>query len=96
MTSFLMIFGLFVDIVLFIIIAQAIMSWLVAFNVLNISQPFVRQIYMALGQLTEPLYRPVRRFLPSTGGIDLAPLIIIFGLFAIETVLRNNFGQTAF
>ncbi|MEM9783337.1 MAG: YggT family protein [Pseudomonadota bacterium] len=90
MTSFLTIFSLFVDIVLFIIIAQAVLSWLVAFNVININQPFVRQIYMALGQLTEPIYRPIRRLLPDTGGIDLTPLVIIFGLYAIETILYNN------
>jgi len=92
MQSFLAIFNLAINLVFWIIIIQAILSWLVAFDVLNLRQPFVYQIWSGLGRMTEPLYRPIRRFLPDMGGIDLSPLIVIFCLIAIQRVLLINFG----
>jgi len=96
MTSFLMIFNLAIDIVFWIIIVQAILSWLVAFEVVNLRQRFVYQIWSGLNQVTEPLYRPIRRFLPDMGGIDLAPLVVIFGLFALQVVVNNNLAPLAY
>jgi len=63
-----------------ILIAHVVMSWLVAFNVLNSRQPFVRQIGMALWRMTEPVLAPVRRLLPNLGGIDISPIIVIIAL----------------
>jgi len=78
-----MILALF-DIILFllnflsiIVIVQVICSWLVAFNVINLQQPFVRAIYTGMDRITEPLYRPIRRLLPDFGGLDLSPIVLI-------------------
>ena len=96
MASFLAIFNLAVDLIFWVIIIQAIMSWLIAFNVLNMRQQFVWQVWNALNRLTEPLYRPIRRFMPDMGGIDLAPLIVLFALFALQVVVNNNLASLAY
>jgi YggT family protein len=74
----------------FLILAQVIMSWLVNFQVLNIRQPLVRQIWDGLNRLLEPLYVPIRRILPPMGGLDLAPLIVLIAIYALQIILRNN------
>ena len=90
MTSLLLIVLLAINIAFYIVLAHVIMSWLITFNVLNLSQPFVYQIWSGLNRLLEPIYRPIRDALPNTGGLDLAPLIFIFLLYAAEIVIRNN------
>ncbi len=90
MTSLFQILMLLLDVALFIVIAHVIMSWLINFGVLNIRQPVVAQIWDGLNRLLEPIYRPIRRLLPNMGGLDLTPLIVILGLYAIEIILRNN------
>lgn len=90
MLSLLSIVFLILDIVFWIIIVQAILSWLLAFNVLNTGNQFVRSLYLGLGRLTEPMYAPIRRILPDTGPMDLAPLVVLVLLYAIQIVLRNN------
>ncbi len=90
MTSLYQILSFALDIVWFIIIAHIIMSWLVGFQVLNLRQPLVAQIWYGLNRVLEPIYGPIRRMLPSMGGLDLAPLIVIFALFAARTILYNN------
>ncbi|MCF6272738.1 MAG: YggT family protein [Rhodobacteraceae bacterium] len=90
MTSLFQILSFALDIFWFIIIAHIIMSWLVGFQVLNLRQPLVAQIWNGLNRLLEPIYGPIRKILPNMGGLDLAPLIVIFGLFAIRTILYNN------
>ncbi len=92
MTSIFMILMLLIDVAFFIILAHIIMSWLINFGVLNMGQPIVAQIWNGLNQLLEPIYGPIRRRLPAMGGLDLAPLIVILGLYVIEIVLRNNAG----
>jgi YggT family protein len=72
-----------------IIIAQAILSWLVAFNVINTHNDFVRQLLYALDRLTDPLYRPIRRILPDFGGIDFSPMVVLLILFALRTLLSG-------
>jgi len=96
MASFLAIFNLAIDIVFWIIILQAILSWLVAFEVLNLGQPFVYQIWSGLNQVTEPIYRPIRNILPNMGGIDLSPLVVLFGLYALQIVVNNNLAPLAY
>ena len=90
MTSIYMILMLLLDVALFIVIAHVIMSWLINFGVLNMRQPIVAQIWDGLNRLLEPVYGPIRRRLPQMGGLDLAPLIVILGIYIIEIVLRNN------
>lgn len=69
-----------------------IMSWLIQFQVLNIRQEFVAQIWYGLNRLLEPIYGPIRRVLPNMGGIDLSPIVVLLGLQAIRIVLINNIG----
>jgi YggT family protein len=70
-----------------VIIAQAIFSWLVAFNVVNTNSNFVRAVWTALDRLTEPLYRPVRRLMPDFGGIDFSPLVVLLAIWVISRLL---------
>lgn len=71
-----------------LLIASAIMSWLVAFNVLNTRNQVVYMIWETLGRLTEPLLRPIRRIMPNLGGIDISPIIAILGLQFINFLAR--------
>ena len=77
------------DILKFFIFAHFIMSWLIVFNVLNPYQPIVRQIWNGLTRLLEPIYGPIRRVLPNMGGLDLAPLVALLLIFALERILRT-------
>lgn len=72
------------------IFAHFIMSWLISFNVLNINQPLVGQIWQTLQRVLEPLYGPIRRYMPHLGGIDLSPIVALLGLEAIRIILMNN------
>ena len=78
-----------------IIIVQAILSWLVAFNVINTHNDFVRQVLYALDRLTDPLYRPIRRILPDFGGIDFSPMVVLLILFALRTLLGGVAAEIA-
>jgi len=90
MTSLYQILNLILDVVWFIMIAHIIMSWLINFQVLNLHQPMVGQIWHGLNRLLEPLYSRIRRFLPATPGLDLAPLVAFLGIIAVRIILRNN------
>ena len=74
----------------FFVFAHFIMSWLVNFQVLNVRQPFVAQIWYGLNRLMEPIYGPIRRVLPNMGGIDLSPIVVLIGLFFLERLLINT------
>jgi YggT family protein len=73
----------------YIIIAQAIISWLVAFNVINTYNDFVRSFLAALDKLTEPLYRPIRRILPDFGGIDFSALVVLLLIYVARILLSG-------
>lgn len=90
MTSLFQILMLILSVAKFFIFAHFIMSWLISFQVLNIRQPFVQQVWYGLNRILEPLYAPIRRLLPAMGGLDLAPLVVLIGIYALEIVLRNN------
>ena len=90
MSSLVGILLLIINVAWWIIIVQAIMSWLISFNVLNVRQPLVYQIWSGLNRLTEPVYRPIRNFLPPMGGLDLTPLVVLLGLSALRIVIENN------
>jgi YggT family protein len=79
-----------------LLIASAIMSWLVAFNVVNTRNPIVNTIWETLGKVTEPMLNPIRRILPNLGGIDISPIIAILGLQFINILARNLLGGLAF
>ena len=90
MQSLLQILLLLLDVAWFIMIVHIIMSWLISFQVLNLHQPFVRQIWDGLNRLLQPIYDPIRRFLPNTGGLDLAPLVALIAVYALRIILINN------
>lgn len=72
-----------------VIILQVILSWLLAFNVLNASSGGLRNFIQALGRLTEPLYRPIRRLLPDFGGIDFSPLVVLILIYVLRMLLSG-------
>ena len=90
MTSLLQILLLIIDVLWFIVIIHIIMSWLINFQVLNLRQPLVAQIWDGLNRLLEPVYGPIRRALPAMGGLDLAPLVVFIGIYALRIILTNN------
>jgi YggT family protein len=77
----------------YIIIAGAVMSWLIAFNVINPYNQFVRALWQGLNALTEPVLRPIRRLLPDLGGIDISPLVLILICFFIQSVVLTNLAK---
>jgi len=80
MNPFLWLILTVINVYFWIILAMVVLSWLVAFNVVNRSNPYVRQIGYALERLTEPLLRPIRRVLPDLGGIDISPIVLLIGM----------------
>ncbi|MBK8440778.1 MAG: YggT family protein [Rhodobacter sp.] len=90
MTSLYQILMLILDVVQFVILAHVIMSWLINFQVLNLRQPLVAQIWDGLTRMLEPLYSQVRRIVPAASGIDFAPLIVLLAVFVLRIVLQNN------
>ena len=83
---------LILDVVWFVMIAHIIMSWLINFQVLNLRQPLIAQLWDGLNRILEPLYGPIRRLLPNTGGLDLAPLVVFIGIIILRQALANNAG----
>ena len=85
MNNIIDILSLLLNVAFFIMIVHIIMSWLINFQVLNLRQPFVFQLWSGLNRLLEPIYQPIRRFLPDTRPLDLAPLVA----FDIIIILRD-------
>ena len=80
-------------VVYFVMIVHIIMSWLINFQVLNLQQPLVSQIWVGLNRLLEPIYEPIRRILPNTGALDLAPLIALLIVISMRAyILPVIFG----
>jgi YggT family protein len=83
---------LLLRVAMYVIIAQAILSWLLAFNVLNTTSHAVRSIALGLDRLTSPLYRPIRALLPDFGGIDFSPMVVLL-LIQIARMLLDGVGK---
>jgi YggT family protein len=75
------------DLYIWILIASAIFSWLYAFNVINSRNQFVGMIGQALFALTEPVLRPIRRFMPNLGGVDISPIVVFILIYFIQQVI---------
>ena len=73
----------------YVIIIVAIMSWLIAFNVINVYNNVVRAIWDGLNALTEPLLRPIRRMLPTFSGLDISPLILLLLIFLLQDIIAK-------
>ncbi len=90
MMSLIQILLLILDVLWFILLAHIIMSWLIQFNVLNLRQPLVAQIWDGLNRILEPIYSRIRTFLPAMGGLDFAPLVLLLAIYALRIVIINN------
>jgi YggT family protein len=73
-----------------IVIIQFVMSWLIQFDVLNLRQPIVQQAWVGINRITAPIYRPLRKIIPSVAGMDFTPIIVIFGIRALQILLIQN------
>ena len=78
---------LLLRVAMYVIIIQAILSWLVAFNVINLHNDFMRSFLRALDRMTEPLYRPFRKILPDFGGLDFSPMIVLLLIIMLKDYL---------
>ncbi|MEG3088821.1 YggT family protein [Sphingomonas sp. PB4P5] len=81
------------NVIWWIIVVQAILSWLIAFNVINTQSDAVRTIWEALRRITEPLYRPIRRILPDFGALDLSPLVVLLILYILMNIIIPNLAM---
>lgn len=77
------------NIYMMIIVVQVALGWLIAFEVINVSNPQARNLINLLHRATEPVYKPIRKYVPPIGGIDLTPLIVIIGLSFFGNILIN-------
>jgi YggT family protein len=94
--SLFQVLDLLLRVLTYLIIAQAIISWLVAFNVINTYNDFVRSFLNALDRITEPLYRPIRRILPDFGGIDFSPLVVLLLIYVVRILLSGVAADVAY
>ena len=90
MTTIVQVIFLILDVFRFFVIAHLVMSWLLRFEVLNIRQEFVGQVWYGLQRLLEPVYSRVRRLMPDLGGIDLSPIVVLVLIEILRIVLRNS------
>jgi YggT family protein len=84
------------QIYIWLLIAQAVLSWLIAFNVVNTRNQFVSMVWDFLYRITEPVLGPIRSLLPNLGGIDISPVILILLIIFIERVIMNYIYPNVF
>jgi YggT family protein len=87
MNPFLWLIDTIITLFIWLLIASAVLSWLIAFNVVNMRNQFVAAIADFLYRVTEPVLRPIRSVLPNMGGIDISPVILIIGLLFLQRIL---------
>lgn len=80
----------------YIIIASVIISWLIAFEVLNVKNPQAQNLVNLLNKVTEPVYKPLRKFIPAIAGIDITPIIVIFAIFLLQELVARVFIYGAY
>jgi YggT family protein len=85
-----------IDLYWYVVIAMAVMSWLIAFDVVNMRSQAVYSIWRALNALTQPLLQPIRRILPDFGGMDLSPIVLLLGLSFLKDLIVKSIGQFAY
>lgn len=93
MQSILILITQVIQLYVWVIIIQAVLSWLVAFGVVNTQNRFVYTVGDVLNRLTEPALRPIRRVLPDLGGIDVSPVVLILGLYFLQNLLWEIYGS---
>ena len=90
MNSLLYVIMLAAQLYIYVLIAAAVLSWLIAFNVVNTRNQFVAMIADALWRLTEPVLAPIRRILPNLGGLDISPVVVILLLILVVRLIENH------
>ena len=93
MNTILAIIQTLLTVVWWIIVIQAVLSWLIAFNVINTSNDLVRNVWEALGKMTEPIYRPIRKVLPDFGALDLSPMVVLLILYILMNIVIPSLYQ---
>ncbi len=94
MLTLLQIVQVLLNVLWWIIVIQAVLSWLIAFNVINTSNDFVRSLWEGLRKLTEPIYRPIRRIMPDFGALDLSPLVVLLTIFILSDIVLPSIAQS--
>ena len=89
MNPFIWLIEALIELVTWVVIASAIISWLVAFGVVNMRNQFIRMVVETLYRLTEPMLRPIRRMMPNLGGVDISPVVLILGLGLLRWFLAS-------
>lgn len=82
-----------IQVALMIILVQAVMSWLIAFNVISQHNDVVRGIWSSLEKLTDPLYRPIRKIMPDFGALDLSPMVVIVILIILQRIMPTIYAS---
>jgi YggT family protein len=90
MLRFLFFIDFLLNLYIFLLVAQAVLSWLIVFNVVNTRNPLVSTIGEFLYRITEPVLRPIRQIMPNFGGIDISPLIAILIIYFLQIVVIGN------
>ena len=90
MTAVLWLLNAILDIYWWIVILSVVLSWLYAFNVVNPGNPFVRAVGQFVHEATEPLLRPIRRFMPNLGAIDISPIVLLLGVTFVKILLNGT------
>lgn len=85
-----------IGLIIFLLIVQAVISWLIAFNVINLGHPVARQVVSFLDALTDPLLRPLRRIVPRLGGVDISPIVLILLLGFIRVLFNATLAQALY
>jgi YggT family protein len=95
MQSLLILITQVIQLYVYVIIASAVLSWLIAFNVINTHNRFVYTVVDILYRVTEPVLAPIRRVLPDLGGIDISPVVLLLLLFFIQNLIWELYGSFA-
>lgn len=82
-----------INLIVLVLIVNAVLSWLFAFEIVSRRNQFVSQIYTFTQKLTEPLLRPIRRVIPYVGGMDLSPVVLILGLMFVDVLLQTGLRE---
>ncbi|WGM37268.1 YggT family protein [Caulobacter sp. NIBR1757] len=85
-----------IGLIILVLIVQAVISWLVAFNVINLSHPFARNVVSFLDAVTDPMLRPLRRVVPLLGGVDITPIVLILLLGFVRVLFNATIARALY
>ena len=94
--ALLFLFNSLIGLIILLVIVTAVISWLVAFDVINLRNPAIYRIVRTLDQLVDPMLRPIRRIMPNLGGIDISPIILLLLLQALRMIVDGYLAPIAY